>query len=103
VKNQVDAIVVGAGPNGLAAAITLARAGRSVRVYEAAATAGGGVRTADLTLPGFRHDLCSTILPLSIASPFFRAVDLASHRRGPSAVHETGPSSAQSTVKTPLP
>ena len=60
----LDAIVVGAGPNGLAAAITLARAGRSVRVYEAAATAGGGTRTAELTLPGFRHDVCSTILPL---------------------------------------
>jgi phytoene dehydrogenase-like protein len=74
---QVDAIVVGAGPNGLAAAITLARAGRSVRVYEAAATAGGGTRTAELTLPGFRHDVCSTILPLTIASPFFRSVDLA--------------------------
>ncbi|HEY8633291.1 MAG TPA: NAD(P)/FAD-dependent oxidoreductase [Candidatus Limnocylindrales bacterium] len=74
---RADAIVVGAGPNGLAAAITLARAGRSVRVYEAAPTAGGGTRTAELTLPGFRHDLCSTILPLTIASPFFRSVDLA--------------------------
>ena len=67
----LDAIVVGAGPNGLAAAITLARAGRSVRVYEAAATAGGGTRTEELTLPGFRHDVCSTILPLTLASPFF--------------------------------
>ena len=74
---RADAIVVGAGPNGLAAAITLARAGRSVRVYEAAPTAGGGTRTAELTLPGFRHDVCSTILPLTIASPFFRSVDLA--------------------------
>ena len=73
---RADAIVVGAGPNGLAAAITLARAGRSVRVYEAAPTAGGGTRTAELTLPGFRHDVCSTILPLTIASPFFRSVDL---------------------------
>jgi phytoene dehydrogenase-like protein len=86
---RVDAIVVGAGPNGLAAAITLARAGRSVRVYEAAATAGGGTRTADLTLPGFRHDVCSTILPLSIASPFFRTVDLASH--GVEFVHPDAP------------
>jgi phytoene dehydrogenase-like protein len=74
---RADAIVVGAGPNGLAAAITLARAGRSVRVYEAAPTAGGGTRTAELTLPGFRHDVCSTILPLTIASPFFRSIDLA--------------------------
>ncbi len=76
-EGGADAIVVGAGPNGLAAAITLARAGRSVRVYEAAPTAGGGTRTAELTLPGFRHDVCSTILPLTIASPFFRSVDLA--------------------------
>ena len=75
----VDAIVIGAGPNGLAAAITLARAGRSVRVYEAAASAGGGMRTHELTLPGFRHDACSTILPLALASPFFRTVDLAAH------------------------
>jgi phytoene dehydrogenase-like protein len=74
---QVDAIVVGAGPNGLAAAITLARAGRSVRVYESASTPGGGTRTAELTLPGFRHDICSTILPLLVASPFFRTLDLA--------------------------
>ena len=75
----VDAVVVGAGPNGLAAAITLARAGRSVRVYEAAPTAGGGTRTQELTLPGFRHDVCSTILPLALASPFFRTVDLTAH------------------------
>ena len=75
----LDAIVVGAGPNGLAAAITLARAGRSVRVYEAASRVGGGTRTEELTLPGFRHDVCSTILPLAIASPFFQTVDLAAH------------------------
>jgi phytoene dehydrogenase-like protein len=75
----IDAIVVGAGPNGLAAAITLARAGRSVRVYEAAPEVGGGTRTMELTLPGFRHDMCSTILPLTLASPFFRSVDLAKH------------------------
>jgi len=73
----IDAIVVGAGPNGLAAALTLARAGRSVRVVEAAATIGGGTRTQELTLPGFRHDVCSTIVPLTLASPFFRTVDWA--------------------------
>jgi phytoene dehydrogenase-like protein len=87
--DRVDAIVVGSGPNGLAAAITLARAGRSVRVYEAAPTPGGGTRTAELTLPGFRHDVCSTILPLSIASPFFKTVDLASH--GVELVHPDAP------------
>jgi phytoene dehydrogenase-like protein len=71
----LDAIVIGAGPNGLAAALTLARAGRSVRVYEAAATIGGGTRTEELTLPGFRHDVCSTIMPLTAASPFFQTID----------------------------
>jgi phytoene dehydrogenase-like protein len=89
VDGRVDAIVVGAGPNGLAAAITLARAGRSVRVYEAAPTAGGGTRTAELTLPGFRHDVCSSILPLTIASPFFRTVDLAAH--GVELIHPDAP------------
>lgn len=87
--SRVDAIVVGAGPNGLAAAITLARAGRSVRVYEAAPDAGGGLRTAELTLPGFRHDLCATIVPLTVASPFFRSVDLA--RRGVELIHPDAP------------
>ena len=86
---RVDAIVVGAGPNGLAAAITLARAGRSVRVYEASETAGGGTRTAELTLPGFRHDVCSTILPLTLASPFFRTIDLAA--RGVELIHPEAP------------
>ena len=86
---SVDAIVVGAGPNGLAAAITLARAGRSVRVYEAAPEAGGGTRTAELTLPGFRHDVCSTILPLTLASPFFRTINLAA--RGVELVHPDAP------------
>jgi phytoene dehydrogenase-like protein len=72
-----DAVVVGAGPNGLAAAITLAAAGRSVHVVEAAQTAGGGTRSAALTLPGFVHDVCSTVHPLLVASPFFRALPLA--------------------------
>lgn len=73
-----DSIVVGAGPNGLAAAITLARAGRSVRVLEAKDTIGGGARTAELTLPGFLHDICSAIHPLGVGSPFFRDLPLES-------------------------
>src|SRR6516225_4312045 len=71
-----DAIVVGAGPNGLAAAISLAQAGRSVLVYEASEVIGGGSRTRELTLPGFRHDVCSAIHPLAVASPFFRSLPL---------------------------
>ncbi|MDX6597326.1 MAG: hypothetical protein QOE87_1213 [Gaiellales bacterium] len=74
-----DAIVVGSGPNGLAAAIALAQAGRSVLVLEAAATIGGGTRTAELTLPGFRHDVCSAIHPLALASPFLRRLPLEEH------------------------
>ena len=77
---QVDAVIVGAGPNGLAAAIELGRAGLRVRVLEASATAGGGSRSAELTRPGFVHDVCSTAHPLGVASPFFRSLDLA--RRG---------------------
>src|SRR5438093_4512922 len=72
----VDGVVVGAGPNGLAAAITLARAGRSVLVVEAMDTIGGGCRSAELTLPGFVHDVCSAIHPLGVASPFFRTLPL---------------------------
>ncbi len=73
---SLDAVVVGSGPNGLAAAITLAAAGLAVRVYEAAPTPGGGCRTAALTLPGFRHDVCSAVHPLALASPFLRRLDL---------------------------
>ncbi|MFY9615073.1 MAG: NAD(P)/FAD-dependent oxidoreductase [Candidatus Dormiibacterota bacterium] len=71
-----DAIVVGAGPNGLAAAITLARAGRSVVVYEAEAAPGGGCRSQPLTLPGFVHDVCSAVHPLAAGSLFFRTLPL---------------------------
>lgn len=73
---EVDAIVVGAGPNGLAAAITLAQANLKVEVYEAKETIGGGARTAELTLPGYLHDICSAIHPLAKASPFFRTLPL---------------------------
>ncbi|MDF2443350.1 MAG: hypothetical protein JWR01_1553 [Subtercola sp.] len=76
--DTVDAIVVGSGPNGLAAAVTLARAGLSVRVYEREATIGGGARTAELTLPGYLHDTCSAVHPMAVASQFFRAFELAS-------------------------
>ncbi len=76
---RYDAVVVGAGPNGLAAAITLARAGRSVLVVEANDTIGGGARSAALTLPGFVHDVCSAIHPLGRGSPVLRAWPLAEH------------------------
>ena len=73
---MVDAVVVGAGPNGLAAAVTLARAGLSVEVVERNDTIGGGARTAELTLPGFRHDVCSAVHPMALQSEFFRAFRL---------------------------
>jgi phytoene dehydrogenase-like protein len=78
-RRSYDAIVIGSGPNGLAAAITLARSQRSVLVVEAEPTIGGGARSAALTLPGFVHDICSAIHPLGVASPFFRSVNLAPH------------------------
>ena len=68
-----DAVVVGSGPNGLAGALTLARTGLIVEVIEGAATPGGGCRTADLTLEGFHHDVCSSVHPLAACSPFFRS------------------------------
>jgi phytoene dehydrogenase-like protein len=73
---STDAVVIGSGPNGLAAAITLAGAGLEVEVHEATDTIGGGVRSAELTRPGFVHDVCSSIYPFGSASPFFRELDL---------------------------
>lgn len=73
---EVDAVVVGSGPNGLAAAVTLARAGLSVRVYEKNSLIGGGASTAELTLPGFRHDVGSAVHPMALASEFFQRFGL---------------------------
>jgi phytoene dehydrogenase-like protein len=72
-----DAVVIGSGPNGLAAALTLARRGRSVAVLEANETIGGGIRSGELTLPGFVHDHCSAVYPLGVGSPFFRQFPMA--------------------------
>jgi phytoene dehydrogenase-like protein len=78
-ERDLDAVVVGSGPNGLAAAIALARAGKAVAVFEAADEVGGGTRSAALTLPGFTHDVCSAVHPMGILSPFFRQLPLAEH------------------------
>ncbi|GHA13658.1 dehydrogenase [Streptomyces echinoruber] len=77
--SMLDAVVVGAGPNGLTAAVELARRGFSVAVFEAAGTVGGGARTEELTLPGFRHDPCAAAHPLAVNSPAFRALPLERH------------------------
>ena len=77
--SQYDATIVGSGPNGLAAAIVLAREGLRVLVLEAKETIGGGARTEEVTLPGFRHDICSAIHPMGVVSPFMRALPLAEH------------------------
>ena len=75
-QQKYDAIVIGSGPNGLAAAIEIARAGRSVCLFEANSTIGGGTRSLELTLPGFIHDVCSAVHPLAAASPFFTQLPL---------------------------
>ncbi|MFI8826217.1 phytoene desaturase family protein [Streptomyces sp. NPDC053431] len=77
--SMLDAVVVGAGPNGLTAAVELARRGFSVAVFEARPTVGGGARTEELTLPGFRHDPCSAVHPLGVTSPVFRTMPLERH------------------------
>jgi phytoene dehydrogenase-like protein len=84
-----DAIVVGSGPNGLAAAITLAQAGWRVQVREAARHVGGGCSTAELTLPGYLHDVCAAIMPLAVGSPFFR--DLPLHQHGLEWIYPPAP------------
>src|SRR5579863_10038494 len=84
-----DAVVVGGGPNGLAAAITIARAGKSVIVYEAKETIGGGSRSMELTLPGFVHDVCSAIHPLGLGSTFFRSLPLEQY--GLEWIHPSAP------------
>jgi len=76
-SHEMDATIVGAGPNGLAAAVTLARAGLKVRVFERSTTPGGGAATEELTLPGFHHDVCSAVHPLAFESRFFREFGLA--------------------------
>jgi phytoene dehydrogenase-like protein len=87
--SPADAIVVGSGPNGLAAAIELARAGLSVTLVEGEEEMGGGVRSAPLTLPGFVHDVCSAVYPLGVASPFFPTLPLAAP--GPEWTHPPAP------------
>src|SRR5215469_1683032 len=86
-KKEYDAVVVGSGPNGLSAAVTMQRAGLSVLLIEAKDTIGGGMRSAELTLPHFIHDVCSAVYPLAVSSPFFKRLPLAQH--GLEFVHPT--------------
>jgi phytoene dehydrogenase-like protein len=76
---MIDAVVIGSGPNGLAAAVALAQAGAAVLVLEAHPRIGGGTRTAELTLPGFHHDVCSTAHPMGELSPYLRTLPLDAH------------------------
>ncbi len=78
-QSEYDVIVVGSGPNGLAAAIAIQQEGLSVLLLEGKATIGGGLRSAELTLPGFTHDVCSAIHPLAVGSPFFNSLPLSEH------------------------
>lgn len=78
-QQRYDAVVIGSGPNGLGAAITIAQTGQSVLVIEGRETIGGGTRTEELTLPGFLHDVCSAVHPMAVWSPFFRSLPLAQH------------------------
>ncbi|MDF1824170.1 MAG: NAD(P)/FAD-dependent oxidoreductase [Verrucomicrobiales bacterium] len=78
-SHSFDAVVIGSGPNGLAAGVRMAQAGRSVLIVEAHDEPGGGARTAELTLPGFKHDVCSAIHPMGLASPYFQTLPLAEH------------------------
>ena len=79
VRTDFDAVVLGSGPNGLAAAIAMQQKGLSVLLIEGKQTIGGGLRSAELTLPGFVHDICSAILPLAAGSPFFTTLPLQDH------------------------
>ena len=79
--NAFDAVIVGSGPNGLAAGITLAREGLRVLILEARESPGGGMRTAELTLPGFHHDVCSAVHPMAGMSPFLSTLPLAKSLR----------------------
>jgi phytoene dehydrogenase-like protein len=85
VASELDAVIVGSGPNGLAAAVSLAQQGFSVSIVEAHAEIGGGTRTAELTLPGFHHDVCAAVHPMGELSPFLSTLPLAEH--GLSWVH----------------
>jgi phytoene dehydrogenase-like protein len=88
-RQEYDAVVIGSGPNGLSAAITIAEAGHSVLVIEGQETIGGGARSAELTLPGFVHDVCSSVYPMAVWSPFFRTLPLAQY--GLEWIHPAAP------------
>src|SRR5262245_14509850 len=79
IMSDFDAIVVGSGPNGLSAAITMQQAGLKVLLLEGKDTIGGGLRSTELTLPGFVHDVCSAVHPMAAASPFFNSLPLKQH------------------------